>query len=101
MHPVISPRLRIMVGHDGEMRATPHSYRGRSRQTPPLTLGDSGVRFQTCFGEDITMRFLTIRFLAILLGASLGLWAVATAVAPAQEHEDANHPKIAPTPVQI
>ena len=48
------------------------------------------------------MRFLTIRVLAILLIAPLMLWLVATAVAPAQEHEDApNHPRIAPTPVQI
>ena len=47
------------------------------------------------------MRFLTIRLLAILLIAPLMLWVVATAVAPAQEHEDANYPKIAPTPVQI
>jgi plastocyanin len=48
------------------------------------------------------MRFLTIRLRAVLLIAPLMLWVVATAVAPAQEHEDApNHLKIAPTPVQI
>jgi plastocyanin len=49
------------------------------------------------------MRFLTIRLLAILLITPLMLWVVATAVAPAQEQQEdaANHPKIAPTPVQI
>jgi hypothetical protein len=48
------------------------------------------------------MRFLTIRLLAILLIAPLMLWVVATAVAPAQEDEDApNNLKIARTPVQI
>jgi plastocyanin len=47
------------------------------------------------------MRFLTIRLLAIRLIGPLVLWVVTTAVAPAQEHEDASHPKIAPTPVQI
>jgi hypothetical protein len=48
------------------------------------------------------MRFPTIRLLAIFLITPLMLCVVATAVAPAQEQEDAaRHLKIAPTPVQI
>ena len=48
------------------------------------------------------MRFLTNRLLSIFLIAPLMMWAVFTAVAPAQEHEDEpNHSTIAPSPVQI
>src|SRR3979490_2133009 len=86
-----------------------HLSRGAALQAsktlvlPLLTASEAGVRSDRALGRTITMKFLTIRLLAILLIPPLMLWVVATAVAPAQEQQEdaANHLKIAPTPVQI